>query len=141
MKHEPPTLRYAVQRGERSPATPPVFPILRRVWISVAIAGVILGAIVIGTVLARNLRVAVGDELIEAAIRRDFHEFGFATCPHTATATHTWRQLDDALKIEHDWILVATAHPAKFDEIVEPLVSRQWFVSAEPLANLALEAV
>ena len=65
---------------------------------------------------------AVGDELIEAAIRRDFHEFGFATCPHTATATHTWRQLDDALKSEHDWILVATAHPAKFETIVEPLI-------------------
>jgi threonine synthase len=65
---------------------------------------------------------AVGDEQIEAAIRRDFDEFGFATCPHTATATHTWRQLDDALKIEHDWILVATAHPAKFETIVEPLI-------------------
>ena len=61
-------------------------------------------------------------EDIEAAIRRDFHEFGFATCPHTATATHTWRQLDDALKSEHDWILVATAHPAKFETIVEPLI-------------------
>ena len=65
---------------------------------------------------------AVGDEQIEAAIRRDFREFGFATCPHTATATHTWRQLDDALKIEHDWILVATAHPARFETIVEPLI-------------------
>ena len=65
---------------------------------------------------------AVGDDLIKAAIRRDFHEFGFATCPHTATATHTWRQLDDALKSEHDWILVATAHPAKFETIVEPLI-------------------
>ncbi len=65
---------------------------------------------------------AVTDDLIEAAIRRDFEEFGFATCPHTATATHTWRQLDEALRIDHDWILVATAHPAKFETIVEPLI-------------------
>jgi threonine synthase len=65
---------------------------------------------------------AVTDDLIEAAIRRDFEEFGFATCPHTATATHTWRQLDGALRIDHDWILVATAHPAKFETIVEPLI-------------------
>jgi len=65
---------------------------------------------------------AVSDDLIRAAIRRDFDEFGFATCPHTATATHTWRQLDDDLRAEHDWILVATAHPAKFETIVEPLI-------------------
>lgn len=65
---------------------------------------------------------AVTDDLIEAAIRRDYMEFGFATCPHTATATHTWRQLDDGLRNAHDWILVATAHAAKFETIVEPLI-------------------
>ncbi len=66
--------------------------------------------------------IAVTDDLIEAAIRQDYDDFGFATCPHTATATHTWRQFGDELKIEHDWILVATAHPAKFETIVEPLI-------------------
>ncbi len=65
---------------------------------------------------------AVTDDLIEAAIREDYEAFGFATCPHTATATHTWRELDDELKTGHDWILVATAHPAKFETIVEPLI-------------------
>jgi len=66
--------------------------------------------------------IAVADDLIEAAIRRDYEEFGFATCPHTATATHTWRALDEDLRLGHDWILVATAHPAKFETIVEPLI-------------------
>ena len=65
---------------------------------------------------------AVTDDLIEAAIRQDYEEFGFATCPHTATATHAWRQLSDQLRTDHDWILVATAHPAKFETIVEPLI-------------------
>ena len=65
---------------------------------------------------------AVTDDLIEAAIRRDYEEFGFATCPHTATATHAWRQLDEQMKTRHDWILVATAHPAKFETIVEPQI-------------------
>ena len=68
---------------------------------------------------------AVTDDLIEAAIRQDYEEFGFATCPHTATATHTWRMLDDELKAGHDWILVATAHPAKFETIVEPLIGAE----------------
>ena len=64
----------------------------------------------------------VNDEQIRAAILADYAEFGFATCPHTATATHTWRHLDAETKQAHDWILVATAHPAKFETIVEPLI-------------------
>ncbi len=74
-------------------------------------------------VLREQLRVTtVNDEQIEAAILEDFRSFGIATCPHTATATHTWRQLDSELANEHDWILVATAHPAKFETVVEPLI-------------------
>ena len=65
---------------------------------------------------------SVSDAQIEASIRQDFADFGFATCPHTATATHTWRQLDADVADAHDWILVATAHPAKFETIVEPLI-------------------
>ena len=65
---------------------------------------------------------SVSDEQIEASIRRDYEEFGLPTCPHTATATHTWRQLDNELADAHDWILVATAHPAKFETIVEPII-------------------
>lgn len=65
---------------------------------------------------------SVDDRQIEAGIRRDFREFGFATCPHTATATHTWRELDPKVRGAHDWVLVATAHPAKFETIVEPLI-------------------
>ncbi len=83
-------------------------------------------------VLRDQLGVAtVSDDEIRAAIRQDFEEFGFATCPHTATATHTWRQLDDNLVEQHDWILVATAHPAKFETIVEPLIGESVPLPAE----------
>jgi len=80
---------------------------------------------------------AVSDAEIEAAIRRDFEEFGFATCPHTATATHTWRHMDPALRSAHDWILVATAHPAKFETVVEPLIGRSVPVPPELAAILS----
>ena len=66
--------------------------------------------------------VSVDDEAIRAAIREDYASFGFATCPHTATATHAFRQLDEPTRSGSDWILVATAHPAKFETIVEPLI-------------------
>jgi threonine synthase len=65
---------------------------------------------------------SVSDAQIEETIKKDFEEFGIAICPHTATASHTWRELDDDLAAAHDWILVATAHPAKFETIVEPLI-------------------
>jgi threonine synthase len=66
--------------------------------------------------------VSVNDEQIKSAIVEDYAEFGFATCPHTATATHAWRHFDEATRDGEDWILVATAHPAKFETIVEPLI-------------------
>ena len=43
-------------------------------------------------------------------------------CPHTATAVHA----RESLSAPH-WIIVATAHPAKFESVVEPLIR-------EPLA-------
>jgi threonine synthase len=68
--------------------------------------------------------VSVSDREIEQEIRQNFSEFGLATCPHTATATHAWRQLTDEQRSANDWILVATAHPAKFEQIVEPIIGQ-----------------
>ena len=83
---------------------------------------------------------SVDDDQIRASIRKDYEEFGFATCPHTATATHTWRQLDDELASAHDWILVATAHPAKFETVVEPLIGETVPVPRELAELLARPA-
>lgn len=66
--------------------------------------------------------VSVTDEQIKTSIKQDFVDFGFATCPHTATATHVWRHLASEQRAKTDWVLVATAHPAKFETIVEPLI-------------------
>lgn len=76
---------------------------------------------------AEKLRQQIGvysvtDEQIEESIRQDFSDFGFATCPHTATATYVWRNMSNAARTASDWILVATAHPAKFETVVEPLI-------------------
>jgi threonine synthase len=42
-------------------------------------------------------------------------------CPHTATAVHRLDELR-AAGDRRPWAVVATAHPAKFDSIVEPLI-------------------
>ena len=74
-------------------------------------------------VLRERLAVAsVSDEQIAAEIARAYGEFGFAICPHTATATHSYRELDQGARSEAHWIAVATAHAAKFETVVEPLI-------------------
>ena len=67
----------------------------------------------------------VSDEQIGRQIRKDYARFGFATCPHTATATFVYDRLEPTERAEHDWIMVATAHPAKFESIVEPLIGAE----------------
>lgn len=64
---------------------------------------------------------SVTDEQIESQIRADYAQLGFAICPHTATASYAFHQLSAERK-KRDWILVATAHPAKFESVVEPLI-------------------
>ena len=68
--------------------------------------------------------VAIDDAAIRARIRADHEHYGAIWCPHTATAAEAWARLDPARRQSGHWVLVATAHPAKFREIVEPLVGR-----------------
>jgi len=76
--------------------------------------------------LNERLRVfTVSDDEIEAQIRLVYNDYGTAICPHTATASHAYHQLSEAERHDHDWILVATAHPAKFESIVEPLIGTE----------------
>jgi threonine synthase len=65
---------------------------------------------------------SVADAAIQARIRIDHATYGETWCPHTATAAEVHALLPEAEKHAHQWIIVATAHPAKFREIVEPLV-------------------
>ena len=68
--------------------------------------------------------VTVDDAAIRARIRADYSHFGQVWCPHTATAAEAWSRLDAERRKSGHWVLVATAHPAKFREIVEPLIGR-----------------
>ena len=65
--------------------------------------------------------VSVTDAEIEARIRGEYETGGVAICPHTATAFHAFRTMAESERAR-DWILVATAHAAKFESIVEPLI-------------------
>ncbi len=59
---------------------------------------------------------SVSDDQIRSTIRNVFERFGYISCPHTATAFAL------ALEAKGERIVVATAHPAKFETIVEPII-------------------
>ena len=67
---------------------------------------------------------SIDDATIRARIREDFMQYAREWCPHTATAAEVYARLDAAERRDHPWVLVATAHPAKFSEIVEPIIGR-----------------
>jgi threonine synthase len=77
----------------------------------------------------------VTDEQIRARIRAGFREYGQIWCPHTATAAEVYARLAPPRRHAGRWVIIATAHPAKFREIVEPLIGRQVAVP-ESLARL-----
>lgn len=64
---------------------------------------------------------SVSDAAIRARIKHDAQALQQIWCPHTATAAEIYWQLPVA-KLTAHWVLVATAHPAKFNDIVEPLI-------------------
>ena len=64
---------------------------------------------------------AVDDDTIRARVREGEARYGHVWCPHTACAVEAYerrRAQGDA----HRWAVVATAHPAKFETVVEPLL-------------------
>jgi threonine synthase len=65
---------------------------------------------------------SVDDATIRARIGEDFMHYGRKWCPHTATAAEVYSRLSPDERREHPWVLVATAHPAKFNEVVEPII-------------------
>jgi threonine synthase len=82
--------------------------------------------------------VSVSDAEIKARIQTDRAALGETWCPHTATGAEAYARLSAAEKARAPWILVATAHPAKFPEIVEPLVGQPIAVPASLARLLAL---
>ena len=65
--------------------------------------------------------ISIDDNAIRTRIKSDAHTLKQIWCPHTATAAEVYWRLPPSKQRTH-WVLVATAHPAKFNDIVEPLI-------------------
>ncbi len=64
---------------------------------------------------------SVDDETIRARIRGGQADYQKVFCPHTACGIEALQQ-ERGAGSEEAFCVVATAHPAKFDDVVEPLV-------------------
>lgn len=82
----------------------------------------------------RDVRVElVTDDEIKARIAIEYRDSSYVWCPHSATAVEAWSRLPEAERSDRPWIAMATAHPYKFAETVEPLIGR----AVEPSPALA----
>lgn len=84
----------------------------------------------VGTLRQKIRAHQVDDDTIRQKIRAGLDDWGQIWDPHTACAVAVREQLDTP-----HWIIVSTAHPAKFDTVVEPLIEREVTVPAQ-LARL-----
>jgi threonine synthase len=86
---------------------------------------------------------SVDDATIRTRIGEDFMRYGREWCPHTATAAEVYSRLVPAERHDRPWVVVATAHPAKFNEIVEPIIGKAVTVpeSLDRLLRLPRHAV
>jgi threonine synthase len=66
----------------------------------------------------------VDDASIRAQIAKDYEAYGEVWCPHTATGFHAYDHLSRAERSGKAWSVCATAHPAKFETIVEPIIGK-----------------
>lgn len=78
---------------------------------------------------------SVDDAAIRHVIRDAALTYGEVFCPHTATAVHELQRLR-AQGDRGPWAVVATAHPAKFEGVVEPLIGHAVEVPAALAALL-----
>lgn len=63
---------------------------------------------------------SVSDDEIRETIKTVYDETGYVLCPHTACAEKVRRDMFE----NEGTIIVSTAHPAKFETIVEPLIEK-----------------
>jgi threonine synthase len=94
----------------------------------------------LGQLRGRVTAQSVTDDEIRETIRRDHRRLGQTWCPHTATAACVYERLG-ARRAGERWVLVATAHPAKFNDIVEPLIGEPVPVPPALAALLDLPSV
>jgi threonine synthase len=83
----------------------------------------------------------VDDDEIRRQIAKDYERFGEIWCPHTATGFYAYDHLPESERRGSAWSVCATAHPAKFETIVEPVIGKPVEIPPSLAEILKLPAV
>lgn len=67
---------------------------------------------------------SIDDDAIKACIRREYEAHGRIVCPHTACALELLARLR-ASGHRQPALIAATAHPAKFETVIEPIIGKK----------------
>jgi len=67
---------------------------------------------------------SIDDDAIKSCIRREYEAHGRIVCPHTACALELLSRLR-ANGHRQPTLIAATAHPAKFETVIEPIIGRK----------------
>jgi threonine synthase len=68
------------------------------------------------------------DEQTKECIQKIYQNFGYLMCPHTAVGYLGMEQFieeNDLNPLEINAVVLSTAHPVKFGEVVEPLIGKK----------------
>lgn len=65
---------------------------------------------------------SVTDEQIRQTIKSVYTRANMVICPHTATALYVREHCLDRFDAHRSWIVASTAHPSKFDAVIEPIL-------------------
>jgi threonine synthase len=68
---------------------------------------------------------SVEDGAIRQRISTAYRDWDNILCPHTAVAAEAYARLPAPRRRASPWVIVATAHAAKFSEIVGPLIGKE----------------
>ncbi len=63
---------------------------------------------------------SVSDDQIKQTIKKMFSKYNTIVCPHTATGCWARERVDDGI-----WIIAGTAHPCKFETVIEPIIQQK----------------
>ncbi|MDP6146385.1 MAG: threonine synthase [Gammaproteobacteria bacterium] len=85
--------------------------------------------------------ISVSNEEISQQIKQQFKELNLVVCPHTATAFKAYDSLKETEDRNRHWVIVSTAHPAKFENIVESIIQETIDIPTNLMTILEKESV
>lgn len=65
---------------------------------------------------------SINDEQIKETIKSTYEKHKVIICPHTATAVYVREHCLNIEDKSKSWIVISTAHPSKFETVIEPIL-------------------